>query len=272
MVSIVIVNYNAGELLRDCVMSIGQHVVAPYEVIVVDNASTDDSIDHLASQFGSSMALRVIELCENKGFAAANNVALDHVRGQVVHYLNPDAQLLSGIDEAYRVALSSPKPSLIWTQLLNADGTPAQSVHDIPFLSNYLARVHRRPPLKWAIGASLVVQRCHIENLGGWPEDYFMYAEDMDLCYAAQLQGWELLGSDARVIHASKGTTKRVWSPEERQVRVETSGLIFAKKYRRWHDYLAYRFLAIGRKVHLRRSQAALEWRALRTALREVKR
>lgn len=269
VVSVIIVNYNAGELLAECVASVHEHVCAPFEVIVFDNASSDDSLDLLLQQFGAAPWLHVIENCENIGFAVGNNLALERARGQIVHFLNPDATVSAGIDEAYRTALAGGPKSLTVTRLTDEKGIESRNLQAVPFFSIWLRSCLRLPIQKWALGASLIADRVSMLKENGWPEDYFMYAEDLDLCYTLQLRGWKIIESETRVMHRAKGVTQKVWTSAERQIRVERSGIRFAKKYNKLRDYAAFRWLALGRKFFISKPNAIAELRAYRAALRE---
>ena len=105
--SIIIVNYNSKEMLRDCLTSIQQHLSVDYEVIVVDNDSTDNSIA-LCSHFESLPQFKIIRAAENMGFAKGCNIGAAASRGEILHFLNPDTALQSGADSDYKKVFLNP--------------------------------------------------------------------------------------------------------------------------------------------------------------------
>lgn len=222
-VSVVIVNYNAGEILLECIASAQQQAC---QVIVVDNASTDDSMDALQSAFPS---VRVICNERNHGFAAACNLGAQVADGKHVLFLNPDCILApDAISILVQAANSAPDVSMVGGLLTNPDGTeqvggrravptPWRSfvrAFGLSKLSNRYPRwfsdfaLHKQPlpdrpvEVEAISGACMLVRRDALEEVGLLDEGYFMHCEDLDWCMRFRRKGWKILFvPDARMIH-----------------------------------------------------------------------
>jgi GT2 family glycosyltransferase len=211
--SVVILNWNARDYLHAAITSIvdqvWQHTV---EVIVVDNHSLlDDSVAMVRRDFPQ---IALIETGKNLGFSAGNNAGWRVARGRYVLFLNPDTvvhegafdYLIDWMDEHPEVGASGPK-------LLNTDGSLQASCRAFPsfgaglFRNTLLGRLFPNNPwsrgylmqdfqhskeqrVDWLSGSALLVRREALEQIGGWDESYFMYCEDVDLCYRLKTKGW----------------------------------------------------------------------------------
>jgi GT2 family glycosyltransferase len=222
--SIVIVNWNSAEFLRACLAAI--QCTAPgvdVEVVVVDNGSFDGSADVVRA--GCPEA-KFIQSSRNLGFAKANNLGFASSTGRNVLFLNPDTQVRS---ESLRALVTFTDAhsdvGIVGPVLLNSDlSVQMESVRAFPSLLNQLLDSHLLkswfPRLSiWGMrplfedrcdsaevdvvsGASLMVKRSVFEDLGGFSDDYFMYSDDVDLCFRARQLGWKTcLVRDAVVIH-----------------------------------------------------------------------
>jgi len=120
--SIIIVNYNSSDFLKKCLASLYQsNPTTPFEVLVVDNSSSDNSVEMVRRDFPQ---ITLIENKENIGFAPANNQALQRCRGEFVLFLNPDTMLLSGsVDALVETMQKGNKVGILGCRLLNEDGT-----------------------------------------------------------------------------------------------------------------------------------------------------
>jgi len=233
-VSVIIVNYNSGKLLIGCVDSIFNNVPDfIFEIIVVDNASKDSSIAELEEKYGAQVT--IIKSANNLGFAAANNLGASRTSGDILFFLNPDTEILSSAiwNEFPQIG----ERNIYTTRLTDADGVEYSNISAIPTIRNYVRRLSGKPYTVWAQGSVVIMQRKVFDKLGGWPEDYFMYSEDLDLFYNGILQGIYVEVLDASVMHVGGGTTATVWSPSDRQNRVERSYFRFSRKYKLMADY-----------------------------------
>ena len=238
--SIVLVNYNSGSLLKDCLASIFENLTASFEIIVYDNASTDDSVLKVRAAFPSDFRIRIIEGNVNLGFAKANNLGAQGSNGRYLHFLNPDIIVNNSLSDDYLRIQNGPSDTVYVTSLADQTGKPTKNRHVIPTLNNFYNLIlNSKKVIYWNIGASLIISRESFRNLGGWPEDYFMYAEDIDIFYRIQKQGMPVCYLDTRLIHIGQGTTRNLWDDRERALRVERSFLKFYRKYGMgWQYYL----------------------------------
>lgn len=225
VISTIIVNYNAGEFLRSCVDSL-LNCPLETEVIVVDNASTDHSLDALAGLPN----VQIIKNATNVGFATACNVGIRVASAPFLLFLNPDCffkpDTLIRLLEAMRF---DERVGMVGGLLVNPDGTEqAGGRRAIPtpwrsFVRAFgLARFSDRWPrlffdfhlLKQPLpnhnieveaisGACMMVRREAIQDVGEWDERYFLHCEDLDWCMRFRQKGWKILFvPSARVTHA----------------------------------------------------------------------
>lgn len=219
--SIVIVNWNTRELLARCIDAIREHGTAiSYDIWVVDNASTDTSVEYLRSEVPW---VHVLEAGRNLGFAGANNWAMATCRGHYILLLNSDAFLLPGaLETLLAVARTAANAGAVGAQLLNPDGSFQAGASPFPTLWSeflVLTTLGRRlwgrhypsagpdgndkpRPVDYVEGACLLVRRDTLDVVGGLDEGYFMYAEEVDWCYRMRQAGWEVwYAPAAQVIH-----------------------------------------------------------------------
>jgi GT2 family glycosyltransferase len=231
--SVIIVNWNSMDYLRECLVSLYAHTKdVHFEVIVVDNASTQRNIDELPQQFP---AVTLINSPQNIGFARANNLGFSCSSGSYILFLNPDTRLLG---PAIRVILghlkSLPQAGIVGCKLLNSDQSVQTScIQKFPTILNLATDVEylrlRWPHFRlWAIdplfaenpqpvkvevisGACMMMKREVFERTGMFSEDYFMYAEDLDLCYKAARAGFTnyYLGDAELIHHGGKSSSRQ---------------------------------------------------------------
>ena len=214
--SICIVNWNVKELLRKCLNSIYQKTEGIlFEVIVVDNGSTDGSVEMLKREFPEC---KIVASNENLGFSKGNNLAIKHARGgKYIAFLNPDTELKTqALVGMTRFLEGNPKYGAVGCKLLNMDGTiqfACARKFPTPFTEFcFLSLLERAFPRSkffsgtemryWnhrtsrdvacLSGACIVARRKTIDKIGGFNEKYFMYAEDIDLCYRIRRNGWPI--------------------------------------------------------------------------------
>lgn len=224
--NVVIVNYNAGNLLADSVQS--ALVEGARHVFVVDNDSQDKSLAHLAASI-SDARVTVIRNGQNLGFAAACNIGTRASTEDAVLFLNPDGVLASGaLKRMLDVLDSDPSIGMVGGLLCNPDGseqpggrrafpTPrrafmrafglAQLGKWFPSLfSDFLLHREPLPIVPTAVeaisGACTLVKREALDDVGLWDEGYFLHCEDLDWCMRFQLKKWQVIFvPDAPVIH-----------------------------------------------------------------------
>jgi GT2 family glycosyltransferase len=206
--SIIIVNWNTQYDLCNCLRSIFRQSEdnLSLEVIVVDNASTDDSVRAVRTRFPE---VRIIENTENRGFAAANNQGIRASVGKFVLLLNPDTVLWDdSLSTLWEVISEHPQVGILGPRLLNQDGSVQPSVMSFPSLFSAVksfirARIHGVSKIAPDIGedivyvpcvsgACLLVRRDVFEQVGLLDESYYMYAEEIDFCFRANEMGWKV--------------------------------------------------------------------------------
>jgi len=218
-ISIIIVNYNTRDLLRNCLNSIYATVSdVSYEIIVVDNASRDESIPMLKREFP---AVHLIENEDNRGFGAANNQAFRIMKGKYALLLNTDTVLKEqAVKELFDFMESNPDTAMACGQLLNADGSKQNSIASFPSLLTLLVNMPlleycfpRRYPSKRyeyvepieidsGIGACLMVRKKAIDDVGLFDERYFFFFEETDWAREMHLKGWKIYYvPTARIYH-----------------------------------------------------------------------
>jgi len=217
-VAVVIVNYNGGEHITKCLTALGNQTVAPDKIIVVDNNSSDDSVDEIRSRFGD---VELIELPENTGFAAANNQAFEALDGFTwVALLNPDAIPFNNWLELLLVATRENSHCDIFaSKLVDAeDYNLLDGTGDVYHVCGLSWRRHhgmrddqsglRYDPVFSPCGAAALYRLDSIVSAGGFDESYFCYHEDVDLVFRMRSRGSECMYVDNSVAaHVGSGLT-----------------------------------------------------------------
>jgi len=229
--SIIYVNWNSLDYLRSSIASVYEFTRATtFEIVVVDNASPEGGIDSIRNSFPEAM---VIKSDKNLGFAGANNLGFQNSHGEYILLLNPDTKLFEpSIDVMMGYIKQLPDAGIVGCKLLNTDlSVQLSSIQKFPTILNQVVDAeylrHRWPhsPL-WGIaplfeknitsipvevipGACMLLRRKVFEEVGCYSEDYFMYAEDVDLCYQTRKAGWRVCYTgEATVVHHGGGTSK----------------------------------------------------------------
>lgn len=230
--SIIFVNWHSVDYLRESLESV--YVTAggiDFEIIVVDNASSPDETSQLKAEFPDAKIMRTEK---NVGFAIANNVGFQHSLGKYVLFLNPDTKVIGpAIANMLGHLKSLPGAAVVGCKLLNSDGSVQTScIQRFPTILNQILAVEflrlRWPRWRiWGIaplfsegpepaevevvsGACLMIERNAFERAGMFSQQYFMYSEDLDLCYRVYQMGLKAYCvGDAHVIHYGGGSTRR---------------------------------------------------------------
>ncbi|WP_159431140.1 glycosyltransferase family 2 protein [Fontimonas thermophila] len=213
-VTVVIVNYNSGPWLGRALRGLARQSVQGFATLVIDNASTDASAD-ICAAFDR---VELIRSDTNLGFASANNRAVERASTEWIVLLNPDAiPLRRWLERLLAEAQRRPDYAIFGCTQLCAhdrhrfDGTGDEvSALGVAWRKRYLERRERIPsgPVFSVCGAALMIRRRDFLALGGFDERFFCYAEDVDLCFRANLRGlrcWHV--ADACVLHASSTST-----------------------------------------------------------------
>lgn len=237
MLDIVIVNWNSGEQLLTAIKSVlANHENLVESVVVVDNASSDNSVELLGKlPIELGFDLKVIRNKENRGFGAACNEGARNCNSELILFLNPDAQLYTGSllrPLEYIRASENQDVGIVGIQLVDESGHVAHSCSRFPSLSIFFAQIlgiNRLKALRsltqamveWphdstrevdqVIGAFFLTRRVLFNALKGFDERFFVYFEEVDFSYRAKLAGYKSIYlADAQAFHAGGGTSSQV--------------------------------------------------------------
>lgn len=269
-ISIVIVNYNVKDFLQDCINSIYKSVFnGSFEIIVVDNNSSDDSVEELSKSFPD---VKFIQLNENLGFSKANNIGFKNSSGEYVLILNPDTILYSDtLQKSFDFFKSKNDIGALGCKVLNEDlsfqlacrrsfPTPWNSFCKLfglqkifpnsKIFSNYnlmYKDINETYEVDALIGAFIFTKKSILEEINGFDEEYFMYGEDLDLCFKIKETNYKIYYfHETSIIHYKGESTKRSNINEVKHFYEAMQ--IFVKKHYS-HSLVFLSFLKYGIKV-----------------------
>jgi GT2 family glycosyltransferase len=245
-VTVVVVNWNRKELLRACLASLARQTHGSFEVVVVDNGSTDGSpglIEEMAKAY--PVPLSLILNSTNMGFCAANNQGMFSTDAELVALLNNDAEAEPGwlaalegvIREAEDIGMAASKV-LVWEDptridkcghLMFPDGQnrgrgSGQTDH---------GQFDRTEEVLWPDGCAAMYRRAMLEDVGGFDEDFFAYADDAELGLRARWAGWRCLYTSDAVVRHHRGATLGLGSAR-RLTLIERNRILLAVKLFPW--------------------------------------
>jgi len=262
--SIIIVNWNSKDYLQNCIASILENTsVINYEIIVVDSASFDGCEDMLLNLYPQ---VRFIQSQHNVGFARANNLAAHDAKGRVILFLNPDTEVRSrAIEHLFLRLRELPLAGVLGCRLLNSDGSLQTScvqplptlltqVLDVEVFQTWFPRISLwmsamkfesgfSPVQVEAIsGACMMLRREVFDLVQGFSTDYFMYAEDLDLCYKTHKAGFmNYYVVEAEIVHYGGGSTQHRRSRFSEVMIPESMSRLLRKTHGKYYA-LGYRF------------------------------
>ncbi len=268
-ISIIIVSWNVKPLLQKCLKSIFDYTTGiDFEVIVIDNASKDDSAQMVASEFPQ---VDLIASNQNLGFAKANNLGLEHASGNYILFMNPDMEFIeNSLRAMHDVMANDDQIGLATCQLDYPDGTRQNNIKNNPGLcdqilillklhhifktkklNKYLAKdfnYFKEQEVKQIMGAFVIAENDLIEEVGGWDTDYFIWWEDLDLCKKVQELGRKIIYTPStKVIHyESKSFVQQ--KSLVKQKRFNKGMRTYFKKH---HGILSYLIISILSPISL---------------------
>lgn len=264
--SVIIVNYNVAQLLRSCLLSLQKYIQEiNYEVIVIDNASTDNSWRDLIPEFPN---VYFIASETNGGFSKANNQAIQTAKGEYILLLNPDTELEGFyMKELLDFADAQPSFGCLGVRMHDSEGNfLPESKRSVPDMFNSFEKLftnfkknnsksyYRNDIEENAVaevevmtGAFLLAKKDVYEKIGGLDEAYFMYGEDIDLCYTFLRNGYKnfYYGKVSILHHKGESTIKN----EVYLNRFYGAMQIFIDKYYKESKPVQYSFLKAGLKL-----------------------
>jgi N-acetylglucosaminyl-diphospho-decaprenol L-rhamnosyltransferase len=248
--TIIIVSWNVCDLLRRCLQSITPDG-SRWEIVVVDNGSTDGSTEMVRAEFPH---VHLVTNSENRGFTAANNQGLALGQGRYLLLLNPDTEV---VGDALAVMAhymdEHPEAGVVGPQLRYPDGSLQSSRRRFPTFATALVestvvqewwrdnRILRRyyladsadnavQQVDWIVGACLLVRRQVYEQIGGLDEGFFMYSEELDWCRRIKGAGWEIVYLPAAVVIHHEGKSSEQVVPA-RHIYFQSSKVHYFRKH-----------------------------------------
>jgi len=283
-ISIIVISYNTKILLEKCLESVLKHTKnVKFEIIVVDNASSDGSVTMLKKlQKRKNNNLKIEENQKNKGFGVANNQGIKIAKGRYILLLNSDTKVTDNVigemvewmDRNEEIGISS-------CALKNNDGSLQGTggsfpdllrvfnwmyfIENIPFLDKIIRPFHpmhehspfykgegfykKRREMDWLTGAFLMIRKEVVSDIGHFDKDYFMYVEEVDYCYRAKAEGWRVVyNPEQSIIHYGRAS-----STEKFPIISEYKGVkTFYKKHMpKWQYPLVRIFLKGGAALRI---------------------
>jgi len=269
--SIIIINYKTKELLDDCLASIFKHLRGNFEVIVIDNASSDGSVEFILKKYGDR--IRIIANDKNIGFGPANNIGAKNSIGEYLLFLNSDTtvfqdilkQIINLFDTNGNIGAISPR-------LLLLDGNIQPFAYgrfpDIFNLlsSRFVKNIESERGIfeaDWIAGTAMFVRRDLFFNIGGFDENFFMYYEDIDLCKRIKEAGYSIyVHPGVSVVHHVGGSGND-YAKIKKKYYISQS-YYFRKHYGRVYSYLIriIRFpVKIFRQINIAKNNKCIKGR-----------
>ncbi len=269
MVSIILVNFNGARFLRQCIQSlINKTTEVAYEIILVDNASSDESRDIVRKEFPS---VHLIESNTNLGFSAGNNLGVKHANGSKLLFLNTDTYLVDdSVSELAKYFDDHAAVGIVGPKLIFADGSFQLSAGRLPGFAvelidkiRYAADRHWHPmfarindaltshtkEVGWVTGACIMVRREAFEKVNGFDEKMFMYYEDKDLCKRIGDAGWKIVyNPQASVVHLLGGSSEATSAEVSKHYR-ESQLHYYRKHHSAFHAGLVESTLKLAGKI-----------------------
>lgn len=284
-VSIIIVSYNTKQILRECLESIkNSHIKSTYEIIVVDNASSDGSAEMIQKEFQDVI---LIENKENVGFSKANNIGVQKSQGRLVLFLNSDTVVYdNSIDEVAAFLDKNTQAGAATCRLLLPNGqiddashrgfpTPWNAFTHFSRLSKFLPgnkllggynltwmdmeKVHEIDALA---GAYMMVKKQAGDQVGWWDEDFFWYGDDLDFCYRLKQKDWKIYYvPTVKVLHYKgvsggiKDISKHITKADEAtrkkatQARFDAMKVFYNKHYKNKYPLIITQLVFIGIRI-----------------------
>lgn len=251
-ISIIIINWNSAGYVRKCLQSVAENLRGlEFETIVIDNGSFDSCGKIVLDEFPD---VRFIQSEDNLGFAKANNLGSEKSTGEYLLFLNPDTEILDGAIQGMASLIRClPRAGVLGCRLLNSDGsTQTSCVQAFPTVFNQMfdsdmvnrwlpvlttGRIgynEKNPtPVQVISGACMMIKKTVFEEVGKFSPEYFMYTEDLDLCYKVREAGYLNYYTGAfSIIHHGGGSSNQRNENSYANIQMRESIFKFLKKTR----------------------------------------
>ena len=246
MISVIVVNWNRRDLLRACLSSLARQAGVVFEVILVDNGSSDGSAEMAETEFRRApFDLRMIRNRENRGFCAANNQGIAVARGEFVALLNNDAEAAPdwlaalrrmfegrpevGMAASKILAYEDPRRIDKAGHLIYPDGQ--NRGRGTGALDN--GQYDRVAETLWPDGCAAMYRKQMFDQIGGFDEDFFAYGDDAELGLRARIAGWKCLYAPDAVVRHHRGSTMGLASSRRLEL-IERNRVLLAVKLFPW--------------------------------------
>lgn len=255
--SIIIVNFNTKDLIRDCVESIRKNCSLNVEIIVIDNNSQDGSVEAI-------MKLGVISIFnkENFGFAKANNQGIKIAKSDYIFLLNSDTLIKKGaLEKVLEFAKDHPDAGVVGPKLYNKDGSLQNSCLRFPTIGNaikeywfgnkglfdkYAPKGKTPVVVDSLVGAAFLMTPAALKKIGGLDEKYFFYFDDIDYCREVKRAGLKVYYlPEAEIIHFEGASGKKMAKPKDQWRRLIPSSKIY---HGTLNHYILTLIILIGQK------------------------
>ena len=258
--SVIIVSFNTKEVTLACLTSLYQHTTdLDFEVVIVDNGSTDGTVDELTKFTKSHNNATLIPSSINLGFGNANNLGAKNAAGQYFLFLNSDTVLTANILPKCLARARASKVGVYSCGLVNIDGTPQVSggrfpnlgrliawqffIDDLPLIGRKIGSIHPRfssPIVDWVTGAFMLIPAAVFKKIGGFDENIFMYTEEVELCYRIKKLGHPVVLDQSTIITHLGGASGGTYLALTKEVE----GWLYF-----WQKYLPSRQLALVKLI-----------------------
>jgi GT2 family glycosyltransferase len=244
---VVVVNWNRKSLLRECLRSLARQRDVDFEVILVDNGSADGSADMAESDFSRTgiLNLRIVRNTENRGFCAGNNQGIALSRGVLIALLNNDAEaspdwlrsLATAFEGRPEIGMAASKV------LVYEDPTRIDKVGHLIYPDGQnrgrgagerdCGQYDRVEEVLWPDGCAAMYRRAMLDEIGGFDEDFFAYADDAELGLRARIAGWRCLYIPEAVVRHHRGASLGLLSARRLEL-IERNRILLAAKLFPW--------------------------------------
>jgi len=252
-VSIIIVNWNTKQLVLDCIRTIREKIHKTYEIIVVDNASTDGSQEAIKKKFKDII---IIENKENLGFSKANNIGIKISRGKYIAFVNSDVVLINNVlDLIINFLDKNENVGIIAPKIFNEDLSLQPNCREFPTLWMHFCQaffLHRILPklkiikhsfltnfdynkihfVQVVSGAFFITRKVIIDKCGGLDEEFYFYGEDVEFCKRIYDDGWDIIFyPEAQIIHYGGASSSK--DPVKYWIKLFNAYFLYFKKQKK---------------------------------------
>lgn len=230
LTSVIVVGYNSRKHLRRCFKSLLNQTYNLYEVIYVDNCSTDNSAEYVKKHF--SNWVRVIKSLKNLGYTGGCNLGIRHSKGEIIILLNPDTEVRPKfIEKCVKYLLSSERIGILAPLIKNNDRWVAYSKINLYTgqSRNFSTEIDTITDSDYVSGCAMVIRRKLLAEIGLLDERYFSYYEDSDFCLRAHKHGWRVVVIPEKLVYHYSGGSYSRTSPNKYYLTVRNKILFIAK-------------------------------------------